>query len=307
MISIVSPVYRAELIVAKLVNEIRLAMKDCEEEYEIILVDDGSPDESWKQIELICEQSKDVVGIKLSRNFGQHYAITAGLENANGNWVVVMDCDLQDRPQEISRLFNKTKEGFDLVVAKRTFRKDSFLKRFSSRIFYSVFTYLTDINYDKSIANFGIYSKDVIDAVLSMKDHVRAFPILVQWVGFNRAELSVQHDSRFEGKSTYSWSKLLSLASEVIISFSTKPMKLILGFGFMMMLLSFLVGLYILILSLAGEITVPGYSSVIVSIFMLSGVIICILGIVGMYLGQTFMQTKSRPLYVIGRKINHDR
>ena len=153
-LSIVSPVYRAEKIIPELVERIKIAASQITDNFEIILVEDCGPDNSWSAIEKECLIDKRVKGIKLSRNFGQHYAITAGLNYSKGEWVVVMDCDLQDLPEEISNLYNKTKEGFDIVLARRFERQDTFLKRLSSKIFYTTLSYLTGTKQDNTIANF---------------------------------------------------------------------------------------------------------------------------------------------------------
>ncbi len=237
-ISVVSPVYKAENIVDKLIEEIIKHILPITPYFEIILVDDGSPDKSWDVISRNCANDKGVKGIKLSRNFGQHNAITAGLDNTKGDWIVVMDCDLQDQPKEIKKLYQKTKEGFDIVLARRAIRNDGFLKKMTSKLFYKVFSYLTDTKQDSAVANFGIYKKNVIDAIKSMGDYYRVFPILVQWVGFKRCYLDVEHAYRYEGVSTYNRLKLFRLAFDMIISFSEKPMRLGLKLGILVSLFS---------------------------------------------------------------------
>lgn len=304
LISIVSPVYRAEKIVDQLVKEIIAEVTPLTEAFEIILVEDGSPDNSWEQIVNNCKKDKRVKGIKLSRNFGQHNAITAGLASAKGELIVVMDCDLQDRPQEIPNLYGKVQEGFDIVFARRVTRRDSFFKRLSSKLFYQIFSFLTDTKQDSSIANFGIYRRKVIVAVLAMQDYIRYFPTMSQWVGFSRAYLDVQHSERAEGKSSYSWSKLLKLAFNNIIAFSDKPLRLTIWFGLLIVLFSFLIGIFYLIKYFMGEIEVLGFTSLIVSIWFLAGVIISILGMVGMYVGKTFEKAKGRPVFIVDQIID---
>ncbi|TNE53428.1 MAG: glycosyltransferase [Bacteroidetes bacterium] len=305
-ISVVSPVYYGEKLVPELVNRLHQSLSAIHPEYEIILVEDGSPDQSWKVIREICSKDPKAKGLKLSRNFGQHYAITAGLQAASGEWIVVMDCDLQDRPEEIPRLFEKCQEGFDIVYAQRKLRQDSFLKRLSSRIFYRVFGYLTDTKQDASIANFGIYHQQVIQAVLSMNDYIRYFPTMVQWVGFDSAKIDVEHSERMEGKSSYSWKSLIKLASKNIIAFSDKPLRLTVKFGFGMSVISFLIGVVYLYRYFTGQIQVMGFTSIIISTTFLSGLIILTLGIIGIYLGKTFEQSKQRPNFIVHQKLNLD-
>ena len=166
LVSIVSPVYKAEGVVNLLVEGIKDSLLNICDNYEIILVEDCSTDKSWDMILEECNKDSRVKGIKLSRNFGQHYAITAGLSNARGEYIIVMDCDLQDDPKEIKNLYHQIIKGYDLVVARRVSRKDSFLKKFTSKCFYSLFGYLTDTKQDASIANYGIYRKKVIKAII---------------------------------------------------------------------------------------------------------------------------------------------
>lgn len=298
IISIVSPVYRAENIVAELIAEIRKAMQDIGVSYEIILVDDRSPDNSW-QIMKQFSADTDVKCIRLSRNFGQHPAIIAGLANAKGEWIVVMDCDLQDQPKEISRLYEKALEGYETVLAKRYERKDSFLKKLSSKLFSKVYSFLTDIKYDNEVANFGIYNRKVIDSVLKVNDYIKFFPLFVQLAGFRSVSITVEHAERFEGKTSYSFSRLLSLAFNTIISFSNKPLKLFVKFGLTVSVISFLVGIYYLYEGFSGKIEVLGFTSLIVSIWFLSGVIITTIGVCGIYIGRIFDQSKNRPVYII--------
>ena len=303
-ISVVSPVYLAESILSELAHRLKETLEALGVSYEIILVEDGSPDSSWQRIKEICEADDTIKGVRLSRNFGQHYAITAGLEKAKGEWVVVMDCDLQDKPEQIPALFAKAKEGYDIVYARRSKRKDGFFKKISSKLFYRLFGYLTNSEQDPSIANFGIYHTKVIQAILRMKDHVRYFPTMVQWVGFSSAKLNVDHDHRATGKSSYTWGKLIRLAFDNVIAFSDKLLKLTIRLGFIIALGALLVGIYYIYKYLVGDIVVLGFTSLIISIWFLSGLIIFILGIIGIYLGKTFDKVKDRPTYIIQEKIN---
>jgi glycosyltransferase involved in cell wall biosynthesis len=303
-ISIVSPVYMGARLVEELVSRLCKTLKTLCDDFEIILVEDGSPDESWSAIAKVCSNNSKVKGIKLSRNFGQHYAITAGLKATRGEWIIVMDCDLQDQPEEITRLHARALEGYDIVFAQRTSRQDAFLKKLSSRMFYSLFGYLTDTKQDASIANFGIYRRPVIDAVLAMNDYIRYFPTMVQWVGFDKTKINVSHSLRKEGKSSYSWRSLIKLASRNIVAFSDKPLRLAVNFGFGMAALACLLGLAYIYLYLSGRILVMGFASIIISITFFSGLIIMTLGVIGTYLGRTFDQVKQRPNYIVHRQLN---
>ena len=303
MISIVSPVYRAEKILPILVSEINLVMERIGEDYEIILVDDRSPDNSWEVMKVLSSQNPKIKSIRLSRNFGQHSAIFAGLTKAKGDWVVVMDCDMQDQPKEIAKLYKKALEGYDIVLGQRENRKDKFLKKLSSKLFYKVFNYLSGGQFNNEIGNFGIYKKKVIDSILNINDYIKFFPLFINWVGFKSTSIPIEHSTREEGKSSYSISRLLKLAFNVIISFSDKPLRLFINFGLGISILSFILGIYYLYLAVTHRITQPGFSSLILSIWFLSGIIISCIGIVGVYLGKTFDQTKNRPTFIIDEEL----
>jgi len=302
-LSIVSPVYKAEEIIDELVKRTVEEVKKITPNFEFILVEDGGPDHSWQKIEESCVKDSRIKGIKLSRNFGQHYAITAGLEHAQGEWIVVMDCDLQDNPSEIHILHKKAMEGFDKVYASRKNRKDHFLKRFFSILFYNVLGYLTNTIQDPTIANFGIYHRKVIKAILSMGDSVRYLPTMSRWVGFKMATIEVKHDPRFNGKTTYSFSKLFQLGINNILSFSEKPLLLTVRLGLLISLLSFIIGLFFILEFFLGKIKVVGWTSLIISIWFLSGIIISVIGMVGLYVGKIFEKVKNRPSYIIEKVI----
>ncbi len=293
-------------MVSELVRRNVEALKTITDDYEIILVNDASPDNSWTEIEKQCDLNPKVKGLNLSRNFGQHYAITAGLSYAQGEWIVVMDCDLQDRPEEIPNLYAKAQEGYDSVLAQRVQRTDGWFKRMGSKCFYKVFSYLTETKQDASVANFGIYNRKVIDAVLSMGDAMRYFPTQIQWVGFKRAYLPIQHDERAEGKSTYNLSRLFRLAFDTIISFSDKPMRLMVKMGLFVTIASFIVGIVFLVRYCLGEIEVLGFTSLIISLWLLGGIIISLIGVVGIYLGKLFEKAKDRPTFIVNQKLNID-
>ena len=304
-ISVVSPVYQSAPIVPRLVSEVSSALGELTDSFEIILVDDRSRDDSWNAIKQECNKSSHERGLRLSRNFGQHSAITAGLGLAKGDWIVVMDCDLQDRPDQISALYRKALEGYDIVFARRRLRRDSRLKRLYSRAFYSVFSYLTETAQDAAIANFGIYHKKVIEAVLGMDDNIRYFPAMVQWVGFQSTRVDVEHSSRAQGESTYNLRKLLRLAINNIISFSDKPLRLVAQGGLILSAVSFVIGLFYLTGYLLGVIKVAGYASLIISIWLTAGINIFVLGLVGIYVGKAFEKVKGRPVYIIDEETNN--
>ncbi|HMK25864.1 MAG TPA: glycosyltransferase family 2 protein [Chitinophagaceae bacterium] len=298
-ISVVSPVYKAALIIPVFVEKLKQELELLNENFEIILVEDGSADKSWEKIVEETKKDKRVKGIKLSKNFGQHYAITAGLDYAHGEWVVVMDCDLQDSPSEIINLLQKAREGHKIVLARREVRHDSFFKKLSSILFYKILSVLTGVKQDATIANFGIYHKDVVDTIKKMREPFRSFAAMIKWVGFSPIAINVKHAERFDGKSTYNLRKLLKLAIDTILAYSNTPLYYIVVFGFAISLLSFVASLVVLIKYLSGYITVLGYTSLILSVWLLGGLLMMFLGIVGLYIGKIFQAVKGRPIYVI--------
>jgi glycosyltransferase involved in cell wall biosynthesis len=298
-ISVVIPVYRAESCLEELYRRLKAALEPLTADFEIMLVEDCGGDRSWPLIVELAQRDPRVKGIQFSRNFGQHYGITAGLDRCNGDWVVVMDCDLQDRPEEIPRLYAKAQEGHEIVVARRGKRSDPLLKRFSSWLYYSVFSWLADMDYDPQAGNFRILSRKVINNYRNMRERSRFFGSLINWMGFPFTSIDVQHDERFAGDSSYTFGKLWRLGAETIIAYSDKPLRLAVRLGFFIATCAFLYGLYILFLALFHGSPVTGWSSLIVSIYFMGGVIVAILGILGIYLGKTYDETKCRPLYVI--------
>lgn len=303
-ISIVSPIYRAEHIVEELVRQIIENVEPLTSDYEILLVNDASPDHSWLKIREICRINPRVKGINLSRNFGQHYAITAGLSCVLGEWVVVMDCDLQDRPDEIPNLYAKALEGWDIVYARRVERLDGFWKKTSSLVFHKTYSYLSGSKSDRTIANFGIYHRKVIQEYNKMTEKARSFPSLIAYLGFRATTIDVAHSERYEGKSSYTLSKLIKLTVDVLVANSTKPLLLAVQFGFIISFISVLLALYNVIAYFTGINLVHGYTTTIFSIWFVGGMTIFVLGIVGLYIGKIFEEVKDRQLFIIDETIN---
>lgn len=300
-ISVVIPVYKAENCLHELYTRLQASLEEITDDFEIILVEDCGGDRSWDIIVELNRTDPRVKGIQFSRNFGQHYGITAGLENCDGDWVVVMDCDLQDRPEEIPRLYAKAKEGFDVVLARREKRTDALIKKTTSALFYKIFSYFTSLKCDGRVGNFSIISRQVATNLANMREQLRFFGGLISWMGFPTTSIDVRHAERYQGKSTYTYRKLWNLAVETIIAYSDKPLRLSIKIGFVISLFSFLYGGYMVFRWLTHDESVLGWTSVIVSLYFLSGIIIANLGIIGIYLGKTYDETKKRPLYIIRR------
>jgi glycosyltransferase involved in cell wall biosynthesis len=303
-ISVVVPVYQAENLVRELVEKIFLAAKLVSKDFEIILVEDGGIDRSWEAIQRACTEFPGIHGVKLSRNFGQHYAISAGLSLAKGKWVVVMDCDLQDQPSEIPKMIAKAQEGFDVVQARRVLRRDGFCKKLASSLFYRTLSWLTGANHDPAIANFGAYSSKVVKAINSMPETIRYFPTMVKWVGFRCVTVDVKHAARSKGKTSYDPRRLLNLALDICLAYSDKPLRMVLGIGFLVSAMGFGFAILTIIQAIQGEIQVLGYASLMVSIWLLAGIMIFIIGVVGLYVGKCFEGIKRRPAFIVSQEIN---
>lgn len=298
-ISIVTPVYGCCDSLRSLYSRLIKTLTGLTNSFEIIMVNDASPDKSWETIKELSEKDDRLKGINLSRNFGQHRAITAGLDHAKGDWIVVMDCDLQDQPEEIVKLYKKAQEGFDIVFGRRVNRQDSYFKRLSSRAYYKLYDYLADTKTDYTIANFSIISKKVLNALKLYKESNRAYTLLIDMVGFERTQIDIKHSQREEGKSSYTLKKLLNHALDSIIYHSNKPLRLSIKFGFSISMLSLIYAVYLIGTYFINGTSVEGWTSVMVSIYFIGGLLFMNLGFVGLYIGKVFDETKARPLYII--------
>lgn len=306
-ISVVIPVYQAEDCLEELYRRLKAALEPISRDFEIVLVEDCGGDRSWQIITGLAHRDDRVKGIQFSRNFGQHCGITAGLDYCDGDWVVVMDCDLQDRPEEIPRLYAKALDGHEIVIARRGRRSDPLRKRLMSWLFYRLFSWLADTDYDPQAGNYRIISRKVVAAYRDMRERSRFFGSLINWMGFPAASIDVQHAERYVGSSTYTFGKLWRLGAETIVAYSDKPLRLSIRFGFVIAAFAFLYGIYIILRALLYGFPVTGWGSLIVSIYFIGGVIIAILGVLGIYLGKTYDETKKRPLYVIHHSTFNER
>ena len=307
-ISIISPVYQAEGIIDELVSQIQFSIKNLSNYYEILLVDDGSSDKSWEKIEDNCRKIKEVKGLKLSRNFGQHYAITAGIEKAKGDYIVVIDCDLQDDPKYIPEMYNKIKEGYDIVYTLKEKRKHSYFKNITATLFSLIFNYLSESKNIQSHKNIGAYSmisRKVADAFNAYNDYHRHYLMVLRWLGFKSCYLSIEHKERFSGTSSYTISKLFNHAIDGITSQSDRLLRLFVNIGLIVSFLSFLSIILIVILYFVQGF-MSGWASLIVFLLFSTGLILTGIGVLGIYLGKTFEQTKNRPKYLIDLIINYN-
>lgn len=300
-ISIIIPVYKAENYLIELYNRLTVTLEAINHDYEIIMIDDCSDDRSWEIIIELAKLNNRVKGYKFSRNFGQHYGLAAGLDHCKGDWVVVMDCDLQDQPEEILRLYQKAQEGYDVVSAKRNKPIESINKRMLSWSFYKIFSYFLGYKYDGSIRNFRIISKKVVKNCRKIRENLRFFGAIIDWMGFSTTSIEVTQAKRLIGNSSYTFKKKCKLASDAIIAYSDKPLRLSIKLGYCISLLALIFGMYHYLYATIHHNNVPDSSHIIVSIYFIGGLIIANLGIMGIYLGKTFDEAKKRPLYIIDK------
>lgn len=303
-ISVVSPIYRAEQIVPELVRQLVEALSSFTPNFELVLVEDGSPDNSWHALVAEAEKDARVKAVKLSRNFGQHAAITAGITEAKGDFVVVIDCDLQQDPKDIPRLYAEAAKGYDIVYSRRMNRSSTAARTLGARLFHKVFAYLTDqieTNVDES--SLTILSRKVVNAFLSVPDRNRHFLLVLKWLGFRSSFIEIVHHDRHSGSSSYDWPRLIRHAVDGIVSSSTTLLSLSVLAGFAFCALAIFLSVLLVFLYLVHGFK-EGWASIAVLILISTGMILGSLGIVGLYLGKTFEQAKGRPLFVVAERLN---
>ena len=299
-ISIVIPVFNEESLISELVKRVASNTAQISSDFEIIIVDDGSADTTWKQIILEAESEQRVKGIKLSKNFGHHYAITAGLDYAKSEWVVVMDGDLQDRPEVIPELYEKAIEGYDVVFVSRKNRPESLTYKIMQKLFYFALNMFSGLKFDSSQANFSIINHKVVEAFKNFPEYSRFYGSTIKWLGFSRSQIYANHGRRLSGRPSYTIRKRIKLATDIIISFSERPIKIVLIVGTILAMIAFLSAVLVPI------ITRPLIETkyILGVILILAGAFFLLLVIMTTYIAEIFKQVKSRPLYVISDKIN---
>lgn len=308
--SIVIPIYNEEGNISELYRRLTVVMdKLCSNEghsldsYEIIMVDDGSTDRSWQIIKELHAKDPRVKGPSFSRNFGHHIAITAGLECAKGEAVILIDGDLQDPPEEIPKLYNKFTEGYDIVYGIREHRQDPVTKKATSFLFWWILRKFSGVDMPQGQTMLRIMSKRQVDAIKEMREYAKFIHGMMAWTGFKAARVEVKHNPRLKGRSKYDTPRMFKLALHAITSFSTVPLRLAIYIGLISSSVSFIFGIYFIYLKLLYGIPAMGYASIIVSIFFVGGIQLLVLGIFGEYLGRTYQEVQRRPLYIINERL----
>jgi dolichol-phosphate mannosyltransferase len=298
-LSVVSPVYHAEDCLEEFASRLGAALSGLTDSYEVILVDDGSLDGSWERIAKISRERPGFRGLRLSRNFGQHLAIAAGLAAARGKWVVVMDCDLQDPPELIRELVRKADEGYDVVGTIRRSRSASIFRRAASHAFYAVARVLSSPHVRPGSNTLSLISRKVVAAYLRAFDLYSPYPFIVSWLGFRATYIEIDHAPRAAGSSSYTLSKLFRFALNGLVSQSTRLLHISTVIGLLFSLMSVVQVVLIVYWRLTRTAVVAGWASLMAVLWLVGGTILFSLGVIGLYMTRLFEQTRNRPYFVV--------
>lgn len=303
LISIIVPVYNEEECLPALVERLLALEEGSADSFEFIFVDDGSTDRSRELIEQLGQGRANFRYLFFSRNFGHEAATTAGIDHASGQAVVIIDADLQDPPEIIPTLIEKWREGNQVVYAQRRVRKgESLMKRMSAWLFYRVMRRLGEVDIPPDTGDFRLVDRRVVAQFRRCREQSRFVRGLMAWTGFRQAAVPYDRDERLAGKTKYNLFKLLMLALDAAVGFSTKPLRFGMGLGLLVMTISVLLGLIVIAQKLFWSIPIPGYALLATGVFLLGGVQIFLIGLVGEYIGRTYRQTQHRPLYIVAEK-----
>jgi glycosyltransferase involved in cell wall biosynthesis len=305
-LSVVVPVYRCAECLAALHERLVRTLEASIESFELVFVDDRSPDGSWELLGELAEKDERVLAIRLSRNFGQHAAITAGLAASSGRWTVVMDCDLQDPPEEIPRLLDMARNGYEIVLSKRVGRRHSWLRRLAGRAYFRIRNFFMRMDMSTEYSSLSLLSRKVVDAFLDVHDRDRQYMLIVHWLGFERGEIEFEHAEREAGKSSYTMRQLLQVGIEGFFFETTILLRWIVYLGFTLALVGMLLAVWFILSYFLFD-PYPGWTSVSVLLLVIGGFIITSLGVTGLYVGKIFGQVKDRPLYVVDSVVGRRR
>jgi polyisoprenyl-phosphate glycosyltransferase len=307
LLSIVAPVFNEEESITETVKRLQKLRADLTQEInvELIFVDDGCKDKTLAHLRSFAEHNPNVKVISLSRNFGHQIAITAGIDLASGDYVAVIDGDLQDPPELIADMYRKALTGFDVVYGKRRTRAgETIFKKATARGFYRLLNYMCEIDIPTDTGDFRLMSRKVVDAFKQMRERHRFVRGMVPWLGYKSVSLEYDRAERFAGETKYPLSKMLAFATNAILSFSSKPLTLAIRLGLLTICVGFLGGIYMLYLKLFTNTPIPGLTAILLSIVLFSGVQILLIGVVGEYIARIFEEIKGRPLYLVAETIN---
>ncbi|WP_243525343.1 glycosyltransferase family 2 protein [Bacillus pseudomycoides] len=307
LISVVVPMYFEEEVAQECYNRLKSVMIQNNINYEFVFVNDGSTDRTMEILKEIAANDYRTKVVNFARNFGHQTAVTAGIDCASGDAIVIIDADLQDPPEVIPELIAKWQEGYEVVYAKRKQRKgETWFKLLTAKYFYRFLNYMSDIDIPKDTGDFRIIDRKVADVFKQMTERNRFIRGMMSWVGFSQTYVEYERDERFAGETKYPLKKMIKFASDGIIAFSTKPLRIVMTLGIMSVFISIAVLLYSVIIKIVGQDIQTGWASIMVAITFFSGIQLLGLGIVGQYIARIYDESKNRPIYIVKETINVD-
>ncbi|EMI9088210.1 MULTISPECIES: glycosyltransferase family 2 protein [Bacillus] len=305
LISVVVPMYFEEEVAQECYNRLKSVMLQNDINYEFVFVNDGSTDRTMEILSEIAANDYRTKIVNFARNFGHQVAVTAGIAAAKGDAIVIIDADLQDPPEVIPELIAKWEEGYEVVYAKRKQRKgETWFKLLTAKYFYKFLNYMSDIDIPKDTGDFRIIDRKVADVFNQMTERNRFIRGMMSWVGFRQTYVEYERDERFAGETKYPLKKMIKFASDGIIAFSTKPLRIVMTLGLLSVLVSIIVLLYTITVKIIGTGTQTGWASIMVAITFFSGIQLLGLGIVGQYIARIYDESKNRPIYIVKETIN---
>ena len=306
LLSVVVPVYNEQEVIAETAKRLRGVLDGMSVDYEIVFVNDGSRDGTLSVLRPLCEADARLKLVNFSRNFGHQIAITAGMDMTRGDAVVVIDADLQDPPEVIPGMFERWKQGYEVVYGKRLSREgETFFKKFTAKVFYRFMARMTEVDMPVDTGDFRLLDRKVVDALRRTPERNRYVRGIVSWLGFKQCAYEYERHERFAGQTKYPLKKMLKLACDGLVSFSVKPLRWIMGSGVVLSVLSVLYLVYILIASLCGVAMLSaGLYAMLGLIVLLLGVVMVFLGVLGEYIGRIYDESKARPLYLVSDTVN---
>lgn len=304
LFSVIVPMYNEEEVIGTTFERLKQVMDSLGERYELIFVNDGSKDRSADIIKQLAEQHQEVVLIDFSRNFGHQIAITAGMDYARGDAIIIIDADLQDPPEVILQMIDKWRDGYEVVCGKRVKRKgETWFKKATAKIFYRTLRALTNVDIPADTGDFRLIDRKVCDVLKGLKEKNRFVRGLVSWIGFRQTSVEFVREERFAGVTKYPLKRMLRFALDAITSFSYKPLKIASYIGFTISFFSFIYLVIVVYQRLFTNTTTAGWASIVAINLLFNGIILILLGVIGEYIGRIYDETKNRPLYIVRERI----
>lgn len=304
LISVIVPIFNEEQNIDHLIERL-MNIQNKNVDFEFLFIDDGSYDNSLIKLTSYSKTNKNIKIVSLSRNFGHQSALTAGLDYSNGDYIAIIDADLQDPPELIYKMYLKAKEGYDVVYGQRIKREgESWFKKKSASLFYNFFNKIIDIKIPPNTGDFRLITKRVKESLKSMPEKNKFYRGLIPWIGFKEISFEFERSPRYAGATKYPVKKMFNFAFNAIVSFSAKPIIFAVKLGLAFLLVAFLLGLYFIYIKLFTELSVPGITSLVIILIFLSGIQIILIGLIGKYLSHIFEEVKNRPIYFVKSKQN---